>query len=126
MDDYARVPHMTGDRPTRGDTATKLSENALERRVKRWLLTGPFDCFVQVAPGLEETLAGELLALGLAAGHDELNIARGGIEVRLDHEGIMRANLGLRTAGRVLLRLGSFPAGNREMLFDRARKIAWE
>lgn len=115
----------TDPTPTEG-APTKLSPNALERRVKRWLLSGPFDCFVQVAPGLEDTLAGELSSLGLVSGADEIRIARGGVELKLDHEGIMRANLGLRTAGRVLLRLGTFPAASREMLYDRARKIDWE
>jgi len=94
--------------------------------VKRWLLGGPFDCFVQVAPGLEEILAAELLALGLATGPELLRTTRGGIELALDHEGVMRANLALRTAGRVLLRLGTFPAAGREMLYDRARKLPWE
>lgn len=103
-----------------------LSDNALERRVKRWLASGPFPCFVQVTPGLESILVQELLELGLVPERDALAVVRGGVGLELDHGGIMRANLELRTAGRVLLRLGSFPAANREMLYDRARKIAWE
>lgn len=104
---------------------TRLSAAALERRVKRWLLAGPFDCYVQVAPGLEETLVGELLAGGLAPGRAALQVGRGGVGLRLDHVGIMRANLELRTASRVLLRLGTFPAATHEMLYDRARGVPW-
>lgn len=124
----------------------RLSGNALERRVKRWLRSGPFDCFVQTAPGLEPTLARELADGGFAsslagrpAGDDrparaacgiaesrEPGVAHGGLAVPLDLEGIMRANLCLRTASRVLLRLDGFHASSREALYDHARRIAWE
>src|SRR5690606_36658682 len=77
------------------------------------------------APGLEEVLVEELLDLGLANGRDDLLTEHGGVSLALDHAGIMRANLCLRTASRVLLRLGSFPAGTPEMLYDRARKLDW-
>lgn len=117
---------MTAAASRNDDPPRRLSANALERRVKRWLASGPFDCFVQVAPGLETLLMQELLELSLATGRESLRPARGGVGLDLDHEGVMRANLELRTAGRVMLRLGTFPASNREMLYDRARKIAWE
>ncbi len=104
----------------------RLSPNALERRVKRWLLTGPFECYVQVTPGLESLLVEELLAGGFATSADELQLERGGVRLELDHEGVMRANLTLRTASRVLLRLGTFPAASPEMLYDRVRKLPWE
>lgn len=99
-----------------------LTERALERRVKRWLASGPFDCFVQAAPGLEDLLRTELLQLGFEPGE----AVAGGVPVQLDAAGIMLCNLELRTASRVLLRLGNFPAGSREMLYDRARRLPWE
>lgn len=100
----------------------QLTERALERRVKRWLASGPFDCFVQAAPGLEGLLSRELLQLGFEPGE----AVAGGVPVQLDAAGIMLCNLELRTASRVLLRLGNFPAGSREMLYDRARRLPWE
>ena len=103
----------------------RLTPNALERRVKRWLLTGPFDCYVPVAPGLEDILVTELVELGLAARREDVAVEHGGVSLPLDHVGIMRANLSLRTANRVLLRLGSFPASSPEMLYDRARTLDW-
>jgi putative N6-adenine-specific DNA methylase len=106
-----------------GDAAERLSDRALERRAKRWLRTGPFACFIQTAPGLEEVLAGELRA----GGYDPEGVwERGGVSLRLDHDEIMRANLSLRTASRVLLRLATFPAATPDMLFDRAGKVPWE
>lgn len=93
--------------------------------MKRWLLTGPFECYLPVAPGLEDTLVTELLDLGLAAERGDLRSEHGGVSLKLDHTGIMRANLCLRTASRVLLRLGTVPAATPEMLYDRARKLDW-
>lgn len=117
---------MTGDQSTpRASGPERITPRALERRVKRWLLEGPFDCYVQVAPGLEELLAAELVDGGFAGERSALRVERGGIAVALDQAGIMRANLELRTASRVLLRLGEFPAASPEMLYDRARGVPW-
>ncbi|MEX2543477.1 MAG: hypothetical protein WD314_16855 [Trueperaceae bacterium] len=103
-----------------------MSSSALERRVKRWLLQAPFDVFVQVTPGLEGVLLGELADLGLAGSGGGATAERGGEALALDLDGVMRVNLELRTAGRVMLRLGSFPAATPEMLVGRARKLPWE
>lgn len=100
----------------------RLSERALERRVRRWLASGPFDCFIQCAPGLEPVLQRELSELGFSPGE----AVTGGVPVELDGPGLLSCNLRLRSASRVLLRLGNFPAGSREMLFDRARRLPWE
>lgn len=103
-----------------------LTPRALERRVKRWLLEAPFECFVQAAPGLEPLLLEELVAAGLVPDPAAARVEAGGVTLPLDLEGVMTANLVLRTASRVLLRLGSFPAASAEMLHDRARKLLWE
>lgn len=94
--------------------------------MKRWLLTGPIECYLQVTPGLEHLLIDELIAGGFVASRDELHVERGGVRLHLEHDDVMRANLMLRTASRVLLRLGTFPAASPEMLYDRARKLPWE
>lgn len=112
--------------PTTGGSPERLSTNALERRVKRWWLGGPYEAYVQVAPGLESVLASEMMALKLGTNRAELGIDRGGVSVNLEPAEVMRANLSLRTASRVLLRLGTFPAASVEMLYDRARRLPWE
>ncbi len=99
----------------------RLTETALERRVKRWLLE-PRDCFIQCAPGLGPTLNRELERAGLAHGVTE----RAGALLRLENADMMRANLILRTASRVLLRLDEFHAANKEALFDHLRRFPWE
>lgn len=124
---------------------TPLSARALERRVKRWWLAGPFDCFIPCAPGLEQLLLAELRAGGFVssaaeegattdgeptpgdvAGPTSPVVERGGVSLRLGPEEIMRANLLLRTANRVLLRLADFHASTPAMLFDHLRRIPWE
>lgn len=102
---------------------TALTPRALERRVKRWLLGAPFDCFVQCPAGLEEVLAGEVAALGLAP---PTGSEVGGVRVPLTHLEVMSANLALRTATRILLRIGEFHAGSSEALYDHVRHLPWE
>lgn len=94
--------------------------------MKRWWREGPYEAYVQVAPGLEQTLERELLDLGVAEAATELVTDRGGVGLKLTPAEVMRANLSLRTASRVLVRLGTFPAASPEMLYDRARKLPWE
>lgn len=82
------------------------------------------------APGLEPFTAAELRALGLlpagqAAG-DSLSGGEGGIEFNTDLEGLFRANLQLRTASRVLLRLGTFHAVSFVELRKKAAALPWE
>ncbi|MBX3143284.1 MAG: hypothetical protein KF813_05990 [Trueperaceae bacterium] len=100
-----------------------LTPRALERRVKRWLLGSPFDCFIQCPVGLEDVLAEELRDLDIGSVDDR---EVGGVSARLTAVQIARANLELRTATRVLLRLGEFYAGSSEALFDHVRHVPWE
>jgi len=77
--------------------------------------------YAQCPPGLEPALLEELRALGaggLAAG-------RGGVEFQGDRALVARANLALRTATRVLLRLDRFPAAHLNELESRARRVPW-
>lgn len=101
-----------------------LSDNALNRRVKRFLREAPHACFVQVTPGLEDVLRSEMQALGIEPGARE---DRGGVHAMMSVQQIMQANLWLRTASRVLLRIGpEFAAASKPMLFDHLRKLPWE
>jgi putative N6-adenine-specific DNA methylase len=74
------------------------------------------------APGLEAITAAELNALGLTPGRFE----RGGVSFEADASGLYRANLRLRTASRVLVRLASFRATAFYELEKRIRKVPWE
>lgn len=80
------------------------------------------DCYAVTAPGLETVTAAELTALGLLPTAAE----PGGVAFTTDHRGLYAANLHLRTASRVLVRLGTFEAKGFPELERRARTVAWD
>jgi len=80
--------------------------------------------FAVSAPGLEALLAAEMVQLGLIsapAGNET-----GGVSFSGGLAELYRANLHLRTASRVLLRLGDFHAASFSELVARAARIEWE
>jgi putative N6-adenine-specific DNA methylase len=79
------------------------------------------ECYAVTAPGLEAVTAAELSALGLAHGGAE----EGGVSFRAALPGLYLANLWLRTASRVLVRLASFEAKGFPELERHARKAPW-
>jgi putative N6-adenine-specific DNA methylase len=80
------------------------------------------DCFVITAPGLERIAAAELAGIGLRPGALEA----GGVPFRAGPEGIYEANLRLRTASRIVVRVGEFPARAFHELERQARRLPWE
>jgi putative N6-adenine-specific DNA methylase len=79
------------------------------------------DLFAVCAPGLEPVLAAELAALGLRA-----RSVSGGAEVRGGAGDLERMNLQLRTASRVLVRLGQVKATSFADLVRKARALPFE
>lgn len=79
-----------------------------------------FEVFATTAPGLESIAAGELKSLGLRGRPETGGVSFGG-----DLDSIYRANLELRTASRVLVRLGHFHASTFYELERRAKKLSW-
>jgi putative N6-adenine-specific DNA methylase len=80
-----------------------------------------FEIFLVAPPGLEAALAAEARALGFA---DPTPMV-GGVAVRGGWSEVWRANLVLRGAGRVLVRIGAFRAVHLAQLDKRARKFPW-
>ena len=90
----------------------------------------PFELFASSAPGLESITAGELAKRGEGSGKREAGWVRGkqepgGVSFTGDLETLYRANLWLRTASRVLVRLGQFHASTFYELERRSKKIPW-
>ncbi|MFM8319946.1 MAG: class I SAM-dependent RNA methyltransferase [Chloroflexota bacterium] len=88
-------------------------------------------CFAVCSPGLEPFVARELIDLGLAPSAAPQSAAgqaedSGGIEFPADLPGIYRANLHLRCASRVLVRLGEFYAAAFPELRKKAARLPWE
>lgn len=77
--------------------------------------------FATTSKGLEGVLAGEIAALG----GRETAVAAGGVSFLADPSFFYRANLRLRTANRVLLRLSEFVAPSPEALYDGVKAVPW-
>lgn len=82
----------------------------------------PRAMFGTIPPGLEEVLAAELTTVGAT----DIRVVPGGVEFTGDLETLYRANLWLRTAGRVLLRIDRFFAVHLAKLHKRASLFHWE
>jgi len=79
------------------------------------------DAFAVTAPGLEAICAGELADLGLRG-----RVEDGGVAWRAPLDSIARANLWLRTASRVLVRVAGFRATAFYELELAARRVGWD
>ncbi len=71
--------------------------------------------------GLEAVVAREVRNLG----YDEVTVEDGRVTFTADEAAICRANLWLRSADRVLLKMGSFEATTFEELFQKTRALPW-
>ncbi len=81
--------------------------------------------FELIAPchfGVEAVLKREITELG----YDVTEVADGRVTFFGDEEALCRANIFLRTAERILIRIGSFPAGTFEELFQGTKALPWE
>lgn len=72
--------------------------------------------------GLEAVLKREIYDLG----YEISSVEDGRVTFYGDMEAICRANVFLRTAERVLLKVGSFKAESFDELFERTKEIPWE
>lgn len=81
--------------------------------------------FELIAPchfGLESVLKQEIIDLG----YDVSKVEDGRVTFIGDDEAICRANIGLRTAERILIKVGSFHAETYEELFEGTKALLWE
>lgn len=72
--------------------------------------------------GLEAVLKKEIIDLG----YDISKVEDGRITFFGDEEAVCRANIFLRTAERILIKIGSFPATTFEELFQGTKELPWE
>ncbi len=80
------------------------------------------DLIATTAFGLEAVAAREIESLG----YEPKTLSTGRVHFRADEMGLARANLRLRTADRVLLRVGHFPAPDFDALFETTKALPWE
>lgn len=72
--------------------------------------------------GLEAVLKKEIIELG----YDVLRVEDGRITFSGDEEAICRANIFLRSAERILIKIGSFKATTYDELFEGTKELPWE
>lgn len=72
--------------------------------------------------GLEAVLKKEIIDLG----YEITEVENGRVTFEGDAEAICRANIFLRTAERILLKVGSFKAYTYDELFEQTRELPWE
>lgn len=92
-----------------------------------------FKLFAVTQPGLEIYLRQELTALGISSSRPvvysatgETHEESGGMEFDASLTDLYRVNLHLRTANRVLARLGKFSANGFEELRKKAARLPWK
>ncbi len=83
--------------------------------------TKDLDIFLVATPGLENPLCAEAIQHGFAGAR----VLPGGVNCTGNWSEVWRANLVLRGANKVLVRIGSFPAVHLAQLDKRARKFPW-
>lgn len=87
------------------------------------------DLFAVAAPGLESITGQELYQLGLMAGGEaspDVQLQSGGAAFKGEQRELYLANLWLRSASRVLVRLGEFHAASFPELRKKAARLPWE
>ena len=97
---------------------------ALHKRIKRHVIGRRRTYFAAVPPGFEDLCLREVSALGLPVENEA--IVDGGVEFSGRLLDCYQANLHLRTAGRILLRIDSFKATGFRQLEKKVAQIPWE
>lgn len=96
----------------------------LKKRIKRHI-AGPIHTFFAATnPGLEKFCKRELRSL--FPNSKELLVLHGGVEFKGRLNDCYRANLYLRTPGRILMRISEFNATNFRKLHRKLQNIPWE
>ena len=92
-----------------------------------------FRLFAVTAPGLAPFTASELSSLGIQTGRPAaidlpggLKEESGGVEFEASLDDLYAANLRLRTANRIIYRLGEFSAVSFPELRKKAARLVWE
>ncbi len=96
----------------------------LEKRIKRHVTGRTREFFAATAPGLEELCLEELTQLPLTC--EDVTVVPGGVEFRGRLHDCYVANLKLRLANRILMRVSNFNATNFRKLQKKIAEIPWE
>ena len=97
---------------------------SFEKRLKRQVVAKPAEFFAATAPGLEPLCLQELQALSLSTSKE--CVTSGGVTFTGHLQDCYLANLCLRTANRILMRISAFKASNFRTLEKNLVQFPWE
>jgi putative N6-adenine-specific DNA methylase len=100
------------------------TETPLQKRIKRHVIGRKRQFFAATAPGLEPLCKAELTCL--LPSETPLTMVEGGVEFQGRLHDCYLADLNLRTANRVLMRIASFHAANFRQLEKNLIAVPWE
>jgi putative N6-adenine-specific DNA methylase len=100
------------------------SETSLSKRIKRHVVGRIRSYFAVTAPGAERLCGSELSALPLSV--QDADVVNGGVDFKGTLQDCYLANLHLRTANRILMRIQNFRASSFRQLETKAAEIPWE
>ena len=100
------------------------SETSLSKRIKRHVIGRIRPYFAATAPGAESICRRELSALALSM--QDAAVVNGGVEFKGCLQDCYLANLHLRTANRILMRIHNFRASGFKQLESKTAEIPWE
>ncbi|MBM7094368.1 class I SAM-dependent RNA methyltransferase [Bacillus sp. H-16] len=84
-------------------------------------MNGKLTLIATAAMGLEAIVAKEVRDLGF----EDVSVENGKVIFTSDMKGVARANLWLRTADRVKIKVGEFKATSFEELFEKTKALPW-
>jgi putative N6-adenine-specific DNA methylase len=115
----------TIENPTSSNEIHTMSiESPLSKRIKRHVIGRRRSYFVAASPGFEALCYRELSDLGLSL--ETVSVVEGGVEFKGQLLDCYQANLHLRTASRILLRIDRFKASDFRQLEKKVAGIPWE
>ena len=101
-----------------------VTDNPLTKRIKRHVIGRRRTYFAATAPGFEDLCYSELLDLGFSK--EDISVVEGGTDFNGKLQDCWLANLHLRTANRILLRIDSFKVTGFSQLEKKVAGIPWE
>ncbi|MBN1604564.1 MAG: hypothetical protein JW915_23345 [Chitinispirillaceae bacterium] len=100
-----------------------LTPRGLERRIKRHCAGTTQQFLAITTPGFEPVLASEIRSSAIASISQSVT---GGVEFSAPFEFLYTANVTLRCANRILLRIASFTVRSYPELFNKMKRVSWE
>ncbi|MEZ4528600.1 MAG: hypothetical protein R2941_22020 [Desulfobacterales bacterium] len=100
------------------------TESALSKRIRRHVTGRIREFFASAAPGLEKLCFGELISL--PGSITDVQAVPGGVAFKARVHDAYLANLHLRTASRILMRIGAFTASSFSQLEHCLEDFPWE